>query len=111
MRTDVPILDSSALQPMAKLPAGCRRLCRDSFPARQSPSAQGQRAAAAEIGTCGGLMVLPIALVGGATFVTAAATALSRSVLKVTEGGLRSSVHRSIWSGIHSRQSAGTFHG
>jgi ATP/ADP translocase len=45
----------------------------------------------------GGLMVLPLALIGRATFVTAAATALSRSVLRVTEGGLRSSVHRSIW--------------
>jgi ATP/ADP translocase len=43
------------------------------------------------------LMVLPLALIGGATFATAAATALSRSVLRVTEGGLRSSVHRSIW--------------
>ena len=42
-------------------------------------------------------MVLPFALVGGATFATAAATAFSRSVLRVTEGGLRSSVHRSIW--------------
>ncbi|HWP57037.1 MAG TPA: hypothetical protein VNL14_04000 [Candidatus Acidoferrales bacterium] len=49
------------------------------------------------IGLRGGLMVLPLALIGGATFVTAAATALSRSVLRVTEGGLRSSVHRSIW--------------
>ena len=49
------------------------------------------------VGLRGGLMVLPIALIGGATFVTAAATALSRSVLRVTEGGLRSSVHRSIW--------------
>ena len=49
------------------------------------------------VGLRGGLMVLPFALVGGATFVTAAATALSRSVLRVTEGGLRSSVHRSIW--------------
>lgn len=48
-------------------------------------------------GLRGGLMVLPLALIGGATFVTAAATALSRSVLRVTEGGLRSSVHRSIW--------------
>ena len=48
-------------------------------------------------GLRGGLMVLPFALIGGATFVTAAATALSRSVLRVTEGGLRSSVHRSIW--------------
>jgi ATP/ADP translocase len=50
-----------------------------------------------KIGLRGGLMVLPLALIGGATFATAAATALSRSVLRVTEGGLRSSVHRSIW--------------
>jgi ATP/ADP translocase len=50
-----------------------------------------------KIGLRGGLMVLPFALVGGATFVTAAATAFSRSVLRVTEGGLRASVHRSIW--------------
>jgi ATP/ADP translocase len=50
-----------------------------------------------KIGLRGGLMVLPVALIGGATFVTAAATALSLSVLRVTEGGLRSSVHRSIW--------------
>jgi ATP/ADP translocase len=50
-----------------------------------------------KVGLRGGLMVLPIALIGGATFVAAAATALSRSVLRVTEGGLRSSVHRSIW--------------
>ncbi|HXG52674.1 MAG TPA: Npt1/Npt2 family nucleotide transporter [candidate division Zixibacteria bacterium] len=49
------------------------------------------------IGLRGGLMVLPLALIGGATFVTAAATAISRSVLKVTEGGIRSSIHRSIW--------------
>jgi ATP/ADP translocase len=49
------------------------------------------------IGLRGGLMVLPLALVGGAAFASAAATALSRSVLRVTEGGLRSSVHRSIW--------------
>jgi ATP/ADP translocase len=31
-----------------------------------------------KVGLRGGLMVLPIALIGGATFVTAAATALSR---------------------------------
>ena len=49
------------------------------------------------VGLRGGLMVLPFALIGGATFATAAATAFSRSVLRVTEGGLRSSVHRSIW--------------
>ena len=50
-----------------------------------------------KVGLRGGLMVLPLALIGGATFATAAATAFSRSVLRVTEGGLRSSVHRSIW--------------
>jgi ATP/ADP translocase len=50
-----------------------------------------------KFGLRGGLMVLPVALIGAASFVTAAATALSRSVLRVTEGGLRSSVHRSIW--------------
>jgi ATP/ADP translocase len=50
-----------------------------------------------KVGLRGGLMVLPLALIGAATFATAAATALSRSVLRVTEGGLRSSVHRSIW--------------
>ncbi len=50
-----------------------------------------------KVGLRGGLMVLPLGLIGGATFATAAATALSRSVLRVTEGGLRSSVHRSIW--------------
>jgi len=49
------------------------------------------------IGVGGGLMVLPVALVGGAGFVTAAATAFSQAVLRVTEGGIRSSVHRSIW--------------
>src|SRR5688572_12453894 len=50
-----------------------------------------------KIGLRGGLMVLPFALAGGAAFASAAATAFSRSVLRVTEGGLRSSVHRSIW--------------
>jgi ATP/ADP translocase len=50
-----------------------------------------------KVGIGGGLMVLPFALIGGASFATAAATAFSLSVLRVTEGGLRSSVHRSIW--------------
>lgn len=50
-----------------------------------------------KVGLRGGLMVLPFALIGGATFATAAATAFSRSVLRVTEGGLKSSVHRSMW--------------
>ena len=50
-----------------------------------------------KIGVGGGLMVLPFALIGGAGFASAAATAFSLPVLRVTEGGLRSSVHRSIW--------------
>lgn len=50
-----------------------------------------------KLGLRGGLLILPFALLGGATFVTAVATALSRSVLKVTESGLKSSIHRSIW--------------
>ncbi|MGH7771276.1 MAG: hypothetical protein ACREQA_03485 [Candidatus Binatia bacterium] len=49
------------------------------------------------IGLRGGLLILPFALLGGATFVTAVATALSRSVLRVTEGGLKASIHRSVW--------------
>src|SRR4029077_4036020 len=50
-----------------------------------------------KVGLRGGLMVLPIALIGGGNFLTAAAPGLCCSVLRVTEGGLRSSVHRSIW--------------
>jgi len=50
-----------------------------------------------KFGVRGGLMILPFALIGGAGFASAAATAFSLSVLRVTEGGLRSSVHRSIW--------------
>ena len=50
-----------------------------------------------KIGIGGGLMILPFALLGGAGFASAAATAFSLSVLRVTEGGLRSSIHRSIW--------------
>ncbi len=50
-----------------------------------------------KIGVGGGLMILPFALVGGAGFASAAATAFSLAMLRVTEGGLRSSVHRSIW--------------
>lgn len=49
------------------------------------------------VGLRGGLVILPLSLLGGATFATAAATAMSRSVLKVTEAGLKSSIHRSVW--------------
>ncbi len=50
-----------------------------------------------KVGLRGGLLILPLALLGGAGFVTIAATALSRSILKVTEGGLKASIHRSAW--------------
>lgn len=50
-----------------------------------------------KVGLRGALVILPLGLLGGTTFVTAAATALSKSVLKVTEGGLKASIHRSIW--------------
>ena len=50
-----------------------------------------------KVGLRGGLLILPLALLGGAGFVTIAATALSRSILKVTEGGLKASIHRSTW--------------
>lgn len=50
-----------------------------------------------KFGIHSGLMILPFALVGGAGFAGAAATAFSLSALRVTEGGLRSSIHRSLW--------------
>ena len=50
-----------------------------------------------KLGLVGGLVILPLTLLGGATFVTAVSTALSRSALKVAEGGLKASIHRSIW--------------
>ncbi len=52
------------------------------------------------VGLAGGLVILPFALLGGSTFVIAAATALSRSVLKVAEGGVKASIHRSIWEQV-----------
>src|SRR5262249_56213381 len=51
-----------------------------------------------KVGLRGGLMVLPLALIGAASFVTAAATALSRSVFRATHRALRSSLHRPILS-------------
>lgn len=50
-----------------------------------------------KVGLRGGLLILPFALVGAATFSTAMVSALSRTVLKVTEGGIKSSIHRSFW--------------
>ncbi len=52
-------------------------------------------------GVGGALMVLPIALLGGvAGLVMVSTTILSRSILKVAEGGLKASIHRSIWEQV-----------
>ena len=51
----------------------------------------------ARLGTGGALMVLPTVLVGSAGAVSFTTTILSRSILKITEGGLKSSIHRSTW--------------
>jgi hypothetical protein len=51
----------------------------------------------ARFGIGGALLVLPLSLLGGAGVVTLSTTVLGRSLLKVTEGGLKSSVFRSIW--------------
>lgn len=52
-------------------------------------------------GVGGALMVLPIALLGGAAgLVMVSTTVFGRAILKVTEGGLKSSIHRSIWEQV-----------
>jgi AAA family ATP:ADP antiporter len=49
------------------------------------------------IGIGGALFVLPVALVGGAGGLAASASLLVASVVRVTEGGLKSSIHRASW--------------
>ena len=48
-------------------------------------------------GVGGALLLLPTALLGSAGVFSLWATAQARTVLKVTEGGLKSSIHRFIW--------------
>lgn len=48
-------------------------------------------------GLHGSLLVLPAALLGGASLLLASASVVSRALLRVTEGGLRSSIHRVSW--------------
>jgi hypothetical protein len=43
------------------------------------------------------LLVLPLALVGGAALVLASATNMARAGLRVVEGGIKAGVHRSTW--------------
>ncbi len=49
------------------------------------------------IGVRGSLLILPAALVGGAAMLLASPSLLLRSGVRATEGGLKSSVHRSNW--------------
>jgi hypothetical protein len=49
------------------------------------------------IGVHGSLLVLPTALLGGATTLLASSSLFAPSLLRITEGGLRSSVHRVNW--------------
>ena len=52
-------------------------------------------------GVGGALMVLPLVLLGGAAgLILVSTTILSRSILKVAEGGLKASIHRSIWEQV-----------
>ncbi len=49
------------------------------------------------IGVGGALLVLPLALVGGVAGLAASASLVVASAVRVTEGGLKSSIHRASW--------------
>ncbi|MDA2930793.1 hypothetical protein MYX84_12760 [Acidobacteria bacterium AH-259-O06] len=46
------------------------------------------------------LMVLPLALLGGVGLAAYGTTLISRSILKLTESGLKASIHRSVWEQV-----------
>ena len=49
------------------------------------------------IGVGGSLLILPMALVGGAVGLAIGASLAAASTVRVTEGGLKSSIHRANW--------------
>lgn len=49
------------------------------------------------IGVHGSLLILPAALLGAATGLLAGATLATRTLLRITDGGLRASIHRVNW--------------
>ena len=53
------------------------------------------------IGIGGALFVLPAALMGGAGMVALSATLFSRAALKAAEGGIKASIHRSVWEQVY----------
>jgi AAA family ATP:ADP antiporter len=51
-------------------------------------------------GVAGTLLILPLGVLGAAGTVTAWSTLITCAVLRVTEGGLKSSIHRSVWEQV-----------
>jgi len=49
------------------------------------------------LGVHGSLLIMPVALLGGAAVLMTNTSLLMRSGLKVTEGGLKASIHRANW--------------
>lgn len=49
------------------------------------------------LGVGGALLVLPGALLGGGVALLVTASAAMRAVMRITEGGLKSSIHRTLW--------------
>ncbi len=49
------------------------------------------------LGIVGSLMVMPAMLLGGAVLVSLSAGLAARGALRVTEGGLKASIHRANW--------------
>lgn len=49
------------------------------------------------LGVHGSLLIMPVAILGGAALAIGNSSVLVRSGLKVTEGGLKASIHRSNW--------------
>jgi len=49
------------------------------------------------IGVAGSLLVMPAALLGGAVLAAFSAGLVVRGALRVTEGGLKASIHRASW--------------
>lgn len=49
------------------------------------------------IGIDGSLLILPLSLFGGSTMLAVSASGVARTALRIVEGGLKSSIHRSNW--------------
>ena len=52
------------------------------------------------LGVHGSLLILPVVLLGGATGLAVTTSALTRSIVRVAEGGLKASIHRSNWEQV-----------